>query len=108
MILRGGARALAALGRRSLSGYVIQSLAWVLLLSPYTLAMGDRTGAPALTAVVLAIVVWAGTVAAAAALERRSLPGPAEWLLRRVVYGNDRARGGSWLAVGRTSPDNLG
>jgi uncharacterized membrane protein YeiB len=55
MILRGGARALAALGRRSLSGYVIQSLAWVLLLSPYTLAMGDRTGAPALTAVVLAI-----------------------------------------------------
>ncbi|MEK8173539.1 DUF418 domain-containing protein [Streptomyces sp. M19] len=37
--------ALTALGRRSLSGYLFQSLAWVVLLSPYALALGERTGA---------------------------------------------------------------
>jgi uncharacterized protein len=77
---------LAALGQRSLSGYLFQSVAWLLLLAPYTLALGERTGEPTLTAVVVAVLVWLTTAVAAAALQWRSMPGPAEWLLRRLTY----------------------
>ncbi|MFE2181766.1 DUF418 domain-containing protein [Streptomyces sp. NPDC059455] len=79
--------ALAALGQRSLSGYLFQSLAWVVLLSPYALALGERTGSPTLTACLSAVLVWLATVAGAHLLQRRSLPGPAEKLLRRLTYG---------------------
>ncbi|MGV9853922.1 DUF418 domain-containing protein [Streptomyces sp. NPDC003442] len=79
--------ALAALGQRSLSGYLFQSLAWVVLLSPYALALGERTGSPTLTAFLSAVLVWLATVAGAHLLQRRSLPGPAEKLLRRLTYG---------------------
>jgi uncharacterized protein len=91
-LVRGGASALAALGQRSLSGYLIQSVAWILLLSPYSLALGASTGEPTVTAVVVAVVVWLTTVASATALQRRSMPGPAEWLLRRLVYRPERPR----------------
>ncbi|WP_367125147.1 DUF418 domain-containing protein [Streptomyces phytohabitans] len=80
-------RAVAALGQRSLSGYLCQSLAWVLLLSPFALALGERTGEPTLAAALSAVLVWLATVAGADALGRRSLPGPAEKLLRRLTYG---------------------
>lgn len=80
------AYAVAALGRRSLSGYLTQSVAWLLLASPYALALGTRTGSPLFTAGVCALAVWLLTVAGAAALERRGLPGPAERLLRRLTY----------------------
>ncbi|MEU5924594.1 MULTISPECIES: DUF418 domain-containing protein [Streptomyces] len=79
--------ALAALGQRSLSGYLFQSLAWVLLLSPFALALGERTGSPTLTACLSAVLVWLTTVAGAYLLQRRSLPGPAEKVLRRLTYG---------------------
>lgn len=80
------AYAVAALGRRSLSGYLIQSVALLLLASPYALALGTRTGSPLFTAGGCALAVWLLTVAGAAALERRGLPGPAERLLRRLTY----------------------
>lgn len=83
----GVADSLAALGQRSLSGYLFQSVAWQLLLPPYTLALGSRFGSGLLTAVVIAVVVWLLTVVAATALHRRSRPGPAEVLLRRLTYG---------------------
>jgi uncharacterized membrane protein YeiB len=57
------------------------------LLSPGTLAIGQRSAVPAAAAMLTALFTWIGTVAAAAALEHRSLPGPAEWLLRRLAYG---------------------
>lgn len=82
----GATGSLAALGQRSLSSYLFQSVAWLLLLSPYTLALGERTGEPTMTAVVVAVLVWLTTAAAAAALQRQSMPGPAEWLLRRLTY----------------------
>ncbi|MBB4788918.1 DUF418 domain-containing protein [Streptomyces rapamycinicus] len=81
------AEALAALGQRSLSGYLFQSLAWVVLLSPFALALGERTGSPTLTACLSAVLVWLATVTGAHLLQRRSLPGPAEKLLRRLTYG---------------------
>ena len=78
---------IAALGRRSLSGYLFQSLAWLLLLPPYTLALGRRGPSPLLTAVAVASAVWLASLAGAAALERRARAGPAERVLRRLTYG---------------------
>jgi uncharacterized protein len=79
--------ALSALGERSLSGYLFQSLAWLTLLPPYTLGLASRFGSPLLTALTLAVVVWVASVLGATALRRRSWRGPAEVVLRRLTYG---------------------
>ena len=79
-------RALAALGQRSLSGYLFQSVAWLLLFSPFTLALGRSDGS-GLVSAGLAAVVWLASLVMAHALGRWSLPGPAEALLRRLTYG---------------------
>ena len=75
-----------ALGRRSLSGYLFQSFAWLMLLTPFTLYLGGRFGAPLSTAAVSAIVVWIFSVYVASWMERRAYRGPAETLLRRLTY----------------------
>ncbi|RKS06854.1 putative membrane protein YeiB [Nocardiopsis sp. Huas11] len=85
--------ALAALGQRSLSGYLFQSLVWVVLASPYTFALGTRFEEPTLFAVCCAVGVWGVTVVGADLMRRRSLRGPAEVLLRRLTYGRPRATG---------------
>lgn len=79
--------ALVALGRRSLSGYLAQSVAWLVLFAPYTLALGNKLGSPAITAAVIAVLVWLATVLAARHLDRNNKNGPAEQLLRRLTYG---------------------
>jgi uncharacterized protein len=87
--LRGGsdwAGRVIALGRRSLSGYLFQSFAWLMLLAPFTLYLGEKTGAPLATAAVVASAVWIFSVYAAAWMERRAYRGPAETLLRRLTY----------------------
>jgi uncharacterized protein len=78
--------ALAALGRRSLSGYLFQSVAWLVLLAPYT--MNLRLGSPLWTGLAVAFLVWLASVAGAVALGDR--PGPAEKLLRRLTYRTSR------------------
>ena len=82
--------ALAALGRRSLSGYLFQSVAWLVLLAPYTLALGDRFGSPTAGALIIATAVWLVTVLLARLLDRRDQAGPAEIVLRRLTYGPRR------------------
>jgi uncharacterized membrane protein YeiB len=77
---------IAALGRRSLSGYLFQSVAWLLLLSPYTLALATRFESPMLTSVITAMLVWFASLLCAGFLDRSSSPGPAEAFLRRVIY----------------------
>jgi uncharacterized membrane protein YeiB len=77
-------RAISALGQRSLSGYLFQSVAWMALLAPFTLDL--RFASTAYTAALVAIGVWIVSVAAAHAMSRRSYRGPAETLLRRLVY----------------------
>ncbi|SDX67552.1 Uncharacterized membrane protein YeiB [Amycolatopsis xylanica] len=76
---------IAALGQRSLSGYLLQSVVWLLALAPFTLALGTRFGSPTVTAILLAVVVWLVSVFAAGRLGSR--PGPAEFVLRRLTYG---------------------
>ncbi|MET2715636.1 DUF418 domain-containing protein [Streptomyces harbinensis] len=82
------ARALAALGKRSLSGYLAHSLLFAPLLAAWGLGLGAHLGSA--TMALFAVGVWLVTVVAADALERRGLPGPADALLRRLVYGRGR------------------
>lgn len=82
--------ALSALGRRSLSGYLFQSVAWVVLLAPFTLDLAHRSGSPTVTGLVIAVAVWLTTVLLACLLDQRDQPGPAERVLRRLTYGARR------------------
>jgi uncharacterized membrane protein YeiB len=75
--------ALTAVGRRSLSCYLFQSLIFAPLLSAWGLGLGG-----VLTqwqAVLLAMITWLGSVAFAVALDRAGHRGPAEWLLRLLI-----------------------
>jgi uncharacterized protein len=82
---------LAALGQRSLSGYLVQSVAWLLLLAPFSLDLAHHSPSPLFTALAVATLTWLGTVAMARRMGAR--PGPAEQLLRRLAYGPRRAAG---------------
>ena len=74
----------------SLSAYVFQSVAWLTLLAPYTLALGTRFASPMLAGLAAAFAVWLVSLWAANMLERRGSRGPAETLLRRLTYGSAR------------------
>ncbi|MCK7636890.1 DUF418 domain-containing protein [Corynebacterium pygosceleis] len=78
-------RALIALGRRSMTGYVLQSVLCVVFLASFGLHLVTPGSAAAGTAT--GLVVWLVTVVIAVALERLGLPGPLEWLHRRLAYG---------------------
>ncbi|MFC3491179.1 DUF418 domain-containing protein [Glycomyces rhizosphaerae] len=82
--------AVSALGQRSLSGYLFQSVAWLVLATPFFLGLDDRVGSPLLVSQVCALAVWALTVWAAYLAHRRGYRGPAETLLRRLTYGRKR------------------
>lgn len=75
--------AVAALGQRSLSGYLFQSVAWTVLFAQFTLDLGGNT----YIAFVAAVAVWTVSVLAARAMDERGYRGPAERLLRRLTYG---------------------
>lgn len=81
-------RALQALGKRSMSGYLAQSVFSVLLFPAYSLDLGSRLGTFGMTAA--GVGVWLLTLSGAVLLERADRPGPMEWLLRRLVYGRPR------------------
>lgn len=76
--------ALAACGQRSLTCYLLQSVVFVALLSPYAGGLGGRLGSAATMA--LALLTWAGTVVVAEVMRRTGTRGPAEALLRRLIY----------------------
>jgi uncharacterized membrane protein YeiB len=77
--------AVAALGRRSLSGYLAHSVVFAPVLAAWGLGLGAHLGSAGMA--LFAVGVWLVSVAGAVVLDRRGLPGPAEWLLRRLVYG---------------------
>lgn len=78
-------RALAACGQRSLTCYLLQSVAFTALFVPYAGNLGARLGDAAASGI--AVLVWAATVALAAWMARAGLRGPFEVLLRRLTYG---------------------
>jgi uncharacterized membrane protein YeiB len=77
--------ALQALGRRSMSGYLAQSVLCTVLLPPFALGLG-RALTPT-GALLIGTAVWLVTLLGAVLLERRSLPGPAEAVHRRLHLG---------------------
>ncbi|MFC4560647.1 DUF418 domain-containing protein [Nocardiopsis mangrovi] len=78
-------RALTACGQRSMTCYLLQSLAWLILFTPYTL---DLAGAlNGMEAIGVGAAVWLATVVVAELLSRSGRRGPTETALRRLTYG---------------------
>lgn len=78
-------QALIALGKRSMTGYLLQSILFVLLTSTFTLNLGRNQGA--WEASLIGVLIWAITLAIAYALEKANLRGPFEVVHRRLSYG---------------------
>ncbi|MFC6017683.1 DUF418 domain-containing protein [Plantactinospora solaniradicis] len=104
--------ALAACGQRSLTCYLLQSVAFVALFAPFTAGLGGRLTDAGASAV--AVGVWLGTVLLAELMRRSGQRGPAEVLLRRLSYRTvpARTRGPAGTTTGRdqagtTGPDQV-
>ncbi len=82
---RGLPGALAALGERSLTGYLAQSFLMAPLLAAWGLGFGEGLGYA--EAFGVAVAVWAVTLFGAVLLDRAGRRGPFEVLLRRLTYG---------------------
>ncbi|MDR7329906.1 DUF418 domain-containing protein [Corynebacterium guangdongense] len=80
-------RMVAALGKRSMSGYLAQSVLFLIICLPFTLGVGKEIGA--FGQFLLALSVWSVTLGLAWALELAGRPGPFEQLHRRLSYGRD-------------------
>ena len=76
---------ITAVGKRSLSAYLAQSLICAPVLAAWGLGLGGILGSAAVA--LFAVGVWLLTVLGCAVLERQGRRGPAEWLLRRLSYG---------------------
>ena len=75
---------MAAVGKRSLSAYLHQSVVMA-LLAAWGLGLGARLGSA--PAALIAIAIWLVSVIWRAALERAGRRGPAEVVLHRLTYG---------------------
>ena len=82
------ARALAAMGSRSLTFYLLHSVLVAVILHPELIGVGAHVGP--FGAVAVAAGVWVLGLLAASALERAGRPGPLDALMRRLVDGPPR------------------
>ncbi|WP_431924830.1 DUF418 domain-containing protein [Nonomuraea jabiensis] len=80
--------ALAALGQRSLTFYLFQAVAWVVLFYPFTL--GLRDGVSFTVTFGIAVGVWLLSIVLAEWLRAVGHRGPAEVFLRRMSYGRPK------------------
>jgi uncharacterized protein len=80
-------RPVAAVGRRSLTFYLLQSVVFAPLLAAWGLGLGPVFNTT--TAFALAFGVWLLSLVLAEILERRNARGPVEMVLRRLTYGRD-------------------
>ncbi|MBP3087756.1 DUF418 domain-containing protein [Corynebacterium sp. sy017] len=78
-----------ALGKRSMSGYLLQSVFFFIIVNKYTLHQGVNASAWKLVAI--AFGVWLATFIIAGILEKLKKPGPFEWLHRKIGYGKPKA-----------------
>jgi uncharacterized protein len=85
---RGVPGALAAVGERSLTSYLLQSFIMAPLLTAWGLGFGEDMGY--LAAFGVAFATWLVTVAVAVALDKAGKRGPFEVVLRRLTYGPRR------------------
>ena len=85
-----GAVAVTAVGKRSLSCYLAQSVICAPALAAWGLGLGETFGSAA--AALFAIGVWLVTLMLAYLQERADQRGPAEVLLRRLVYPRSSSR----------------
>ncbi|QNV37739.1 DUF418 domain-containing protein [Rothia terrae] len=76
---------LAALGKRSMTGYVLQSVLCIIFLAPYGLHLFADAGA--FVALWAGVGVWLVTLVVANVLEVFGKPGPLEAVHRRLSYG---------------------
>lgn len=81
-------RALRAVGVRSLTCYLLQSVLFVIPLRGWAGGLGEHLSSAQVVA--WAVGVWLVTVAVAVLLERAGRRGPAETLYRRLVYRTPR------------------
>ncbi|MFD6100170.1 DUF418 domain-containing protein [Nocardiopsis flavescens] len=84
--------AVAALGKRSLSGYLTHSLVMAPVLSLWGLGLAAHLTEA--TTALFALCLWLATVAAAALMERKGVRGPFEVLLRGLGARAARRRAG--------------
>ncbi|MFI1939972.1 DUF418 domain-containing protein [Streptomyces purpureus] len=80
--------AISAVGKRSLSCYLTHSLIFAPFLAAWGLGLGRHMSSA--TMALFAVGVWLITVAGAYALERAGRRGPAEAVLRRLIYPRPR------------------
>jgi uncharacterized protein len=85
--------AVTAVGKRSLSCYLAQSVICAPALAAWGLGLGAVFGSAAVA--LFAVGVWLLTVVIAYASERAGVRGPAEVLLRRLVYPRSGTRSAS-------------
>lgn len=78
-------RPFIALGKRSMSGYVAQSVFFVLLVLPFTLNLAEGRTVTGLS--VIAFLVWLATLLLAWLWEALGWNGPLEIVHRRLGYG---------------------
>ncbi|MFI7639696.1 DUF418 domain-containing protein [Nonomuraea sp. NPDC049400] len=76
--------AVEALGQRSMSLYLFQSIAFIAVFHPYGLGLQDRLGLTG--AVGVAAATWLVSLGIAEVMRRAGHRGPAEILLRRLAY----------------------
>lgn len=81
-------RVFSAVGKRSMTCYLAQSVLCAPVLAAWGLGLGAHLGSATMAA--YAVAVWLVTAAYAMALERAGRPGPAERLMRVLVYGRLR------------------
>lgn len=84
-------RPLIALGKRSMTGYVLQSVIFLVVFGGFALGLFADAGASVL--LLVGTAGWLVTVLVAVALEAAGKPGPLEALHRRMSYGKDGLAG---------------
>ena len=84
-------RVLAAVGQRSLTFYLFQSLLLAPLMAAWGLGLAPHLST--WSAVAIAFGVWLLSLPIAAWMDARGIRGPAERLLRRMTYGKHDPRG---------------
>jgi uncharacterized membrane protein YeiB len=76
--------AISAVGQRSLTCYLAQSVVWTVAFTPYLADLSDNLTVA--TTALLAATTWLATVLLADRLRRTGYRGPFEILIRNVTY----------------------